>query len=80
MDVLPLGAQIWPVQPGGKRYSKGRNDFWGAKEQCEEKYCTNFVPPKTKKQLEEEKLKFVEEYDYDYDDEEEESSDQELKA
>ena len=31
------------------------------------------MPPKTKKQLEEERLKFVEEYEYDYDSSEEEN-------
>ena len=37
--------------------------------ECEKKFCEGFVPPKTKKQLEEERLKFVEEYEYDYSEE-----------
>jgi len=37
------------------------------REECEAEFCEGFVPPKTKKQLEEEELKFIEEYEYDYD-------------
>ena len=38
---------------------------------CDIDFCEGFVPPKTKKQLEEERLKFIEEYQYDYDESDE---------
>ena len=37
------------------------------KEECEVEFCDGFEPPKTRKQLEEEELMFIEEYEYDYD-------------
>ena len=37
------------------------------KEECEAEFCAGFVRPKTRKELEQEELDFIEEYEYDYD-------------
>ena len=37
------------------------------KSECEVEFCEGFEPPKTRSQLEEEELQFINDYQYDYD-------------
>lgn len=46
------------------------------KEECEQQFCEGFVPPKTRKQQEEELQELSEQYDYNYDYSEEEDDDE----